>query len=216
MARVNRQPNTARPSARQGASGSAPVRASAARSAPVRAPAAKRSSSAKTSTQQTQKAKSSKQTARPAKEKAAPPPQYRSIKALIVIAGLLFCLVFAFLTLQPVLREYYVASRAHDLQMAEYAAVLDRNEKIESQIASLETPEGIEDRAREQFGWVRKGEEVVNITGLELSDSSTVLPAAIAPGSVAAESNWWTNLLDYLFDVDTSKQASEQHDPFVR
>jgi cell division protein FtsB len=180
----------------------------------VRASAAKRSSSAKKSVQQTQKAKpNAKKTS---KEKLKTPPQYRAAKALVVIAGLLFCLVFAFLTLQPVLREYYVASRAHDLQMAEYAAVLERNEKIETQIASLQTPEGIEDRAREQFGWVRKGEEVVNITGLELSDSSTVLPAAIAPGSIAAESNWWTNLLDYLFDVDTSKQASEQHDPFVR
>ena len=137
-------------------------------------------------------------------------------KGLIVTAGVVSCLAVAFVTLYPVLREYYITSREHELLAIEYAAVLDRNDRIEAQIANLQTPEGIEDRAREQFGWVRQGEEAVNITGLQITESSTVLPSAVLPGSVVAESTWWTDFLDVLFDIDTSGPSQELYDPYIK
>ena len=134
---------------------------------------------------------------------------------LVAAAGVAFCLALAVFMLYPALREYYIASREHEQLVLEYAAVMERNDKISEQIAHLQTPEGIEDRAREQFGWVKKGEEAVNITGLRIADSSTALPAAVASGSLKAESTWWTNFLDFIFNVDTTEPIQETYDPFT-
>ena len=139
----------------------------------------------------------------------------RLLKGLVISLGLAFCLMFS-VSLYPVFREYYIASRAHEKLLAEYAAVLERNERVALQIANLQTAEGIEDRAREQFGWVREGEEAVNITGLTISDSSTVLPAAVASGSIVAEATWWTDFLDMIFGVVDLEPEPETYDPFIR
>lgn len=122
------------------------------------------------------------------------------------------CLVIAAVLLIPVAGEFYVTKRANDQLAAEYQALADRNAKIQDQIDSLETPEGIEDRAREEFGWVKEGESAVNITGLETSDSSTVLPNAVSPGSVLPESTWLTSLLDKIFGVEAPTSGFERFD----
>ena len=122
------------------------------------------------------------------------------------------CLAIAAVLLVPVAGDYYVAKRANDQLEAEYQALVNRNAKIQDQIDSLETPEGIEDRAREEFGWVKEGESAVNITGLETSDSSTVMPNAVSPGSVLPESTWLTNLLDKVFGVEQPTGGFERFD----
>ena len=120
--------------------------------------------------------------------------------------------------LYPVLREYYIANREYELLVIEYVAILERNDKMQTQIDQLQTPEGVEDRAREQFGWVKEGERAVNITGLNISNPPLGLPPAVLSGSLMAESTWWTDFLDYIFKVDTSGEIRDLllHDPFVK
>jgi cell division protein FtsB len=132
--------------------------------------------------------------------------------ALIVAAVIVLGLVLSVVMLYPALREYYVALRANTHAYAEYDAVVKRNEKIQQQIDELTTLEGIEDRAREEFGWVRAGEEAVNITGLSVSESSTGLPSAIEPGSVKAPGTWLSETLDEFFGVAESVPASPDPD----
>ena len=122
------------------------------------------------------------------------------------------CVIVATVMLIPVFGDYYVTKRANDQLQAEYQAIQDRNAKIQNQIDSLETPEGIEDRAREEFGWVREGEHAVNITGLQTSDSSTVLPAAVASGSVAPQDSLLTKALDVIFGVQKPVEGQSQLD----
>ncbi|MDR3052444.1 MAG: septum formation initiator family protein, partial [Coriobacteriales bacterium] len=126
---------------------------------------------------------------------------------LLVAAAVVLCLAAAVVLLYPVSKEYYIAMRQTDRLTAEYDAVLERNERIQEQIDALQTPEGIEDRVREQFGWVKRGELAVNITGLSLSNTSTVLPDAVLSGSVEPESDWLINMLDHFFGVDTPEVA---------
>jgi cell division protein FtsB len=140
--------------------------------------------------------------------------QPRSHKGIIVSVGLALCMVFAFWQMYPVLRDYYIASREHERLLAEYAAVLERNERVALQISNLKTPEGIEDRAREQFGWTKEGEQAVNITGLSISDSSTALPAAVSTSSIVAEASWWTDFLDMVFNVQPPEPEPDYDDPF--
>jgi cell division protein FtsB len=133
------------------------------------------------------------------------------VVALVIIVGL----VLAAVTLYPAMRDYYLALRENDRANAEYEVVLDRNERIQQQIDELATLEGIEDRAREEFGWVREGEEAVNITGLDISESSTGLPAAVEPGTVKAPETWWTQTLDEFFGVVKAPPATPQHEDTI-
>jgi cell division protein FtsB len=119
------------------------------------------------------------------------------IVAIVIVLGLILAVVM----LYPVVREHYLVKRENEQAHAENQAVEDRNAKIEQQIDELSTLEGIEDRAREEFGWVRPNEEAVNITGLSVLESSTGMPSAIEPGSVRVPGDWWTQTLDEFFGV---------------
>ncbi|MDR1184399.1 MAG: septum formation initiator family protein [Coriobacteriales bacterium] len=150
-----------------------------------------------------------------AKNNATKNAAVRISPAPIVIAVIILSLVLAVIMLYPVAREFYLAQRENDRVNAEHQAVVNRNEAIQRQIDELQTPEGIEDRAREEFGWVREGEEAVNITGLTVSESSTGLPNAIEPGSIDAPETRWTQLLDQFFDVSEPPPDSSPVDDVV-
>lgn len=155
-------------------------------------------------------------------------PGSNSVK-LIVYVGILLCLLISIVLLYPALRSYYIACRVNEQLLQEFAAVEERNQQIRDQIAYLNTPEGIADRARERFGWVPEGEQAVNITGLDVSDSTTVLPAAVAsssdytavlPATVASgfdstTETWWTSICDVLFCVEEEQASEPIPDPFI-
>jgi cell division protein FtsB len=147
-----------------------------------------------------------------AKDNATGNVAFRIPPALVATLVVIGALIFAVVMLYPVAREYYVVKREHDRLSAEYQAVIDRNEKIKQQIDELSTPEGIEDRAREEFGWVKEGEEAVNITGLTITESSTGLPPAVEPGTVQAAEHWWTQTLDEFFGVNDPPAVSPYPD----
>lgn len=134
---------------------------------------------------------------------------------LIISLGILVCLIIIVLSLYPALQSYYVAYRVNEQLVQELIAVEERNEAIRSQIDYLNTKEGIADRARERFGWVPEGERAVNITGLEVLDSTTVLPENVTAGSVAAPENWFTRFCDTLFGVEEEQAAEPIPDPFI-
>jgi cell division protein FtsB len=147
-----------------------------------------------------------------AKKNATENAAVRISPALITIVAFVLSLVLAAVVLYPVAREYYLAKRENDRVKAENQAVEDRNDRIQQQIEELSTLEGIEDRAREEFGWVREGETAVNITGLSVSESSTGLPSAIEPDSVKAPESWWTQTLDEFFGITEAAPAPPPSD----
>jgi cell division protein FtsB len=150
-----------------------------------------------------------------AKKNVAENKAFRIPSALIVVLVLVVGIVLAVVMLYPVAREYYVAVRNNEQLNAEYQALLERNQKIQDQIDELQTPIGIEDHAREEFGWVKEGEEAVNITGLNITDSSTKLPSAIEPGSIEAPEHWWTQTLDEFFDVEKAQRENPYPDDTI-
>ena len=96
--------------------------------------------------------------------------------ALIVVLSLIF--------LYPSAQTLYIANREQAQLEVELAAVQERNEAIESQVKRLESPEGVEDLAHTEFGWVKKGEHAVNVYGADdirgLDVHSEVLPEEVS------------------------------------
>jgi len=148
------------------------------------------------------------------KKAPSKPASKDNSKKYIVSTGVVICILITVVMLYPSLRNYYIAFRVNEQLLRELAAVEDRNDQIRAQIAYLNTDEGIADRARERFGWTPSGEEAVNITGLSITDSTTVLPAVVPEGSGVAPVSWWTQLLDALFSIDENTSPDPIPDPF--
>jgi cell division protein FtsB len=148
------------------------------------------------------------------KRKAVGLHRRRSLRKLTVAVCIVICLFGGAVTLYPALRDSYLSDREVRQREGELAAVEARNAQIAAQIAALQTPEGIQDRAREQLGMVMNGEAAVNITGLSLTTSSTALPDEIPRGLIVEEAAWWTGFLDALFAVPEPPEPVELDNPF--
>lgn len=129
----------------------------------------------------------------------------QSPKAMAGIA-VAVCLVFACAFLYPTAQTYYQTVRENDRLQAEYSALQERNSQLETNVSSLQSDAGIEARARDQFGWVKKGETSVNVNGLNVasdtaSSSATSLVASVDSSEIEAPSTWYSPMLDLIFGV---------------
>lgn len=127
---------------------------------------------------------------------------FASSPRFMVGVALAACLVLTGIFLYPSAKQYYVTMRECDRLQAEYEAIENRNANIQSEVDALATDAGVEDRAREEFGWVKTGEHAVNVRGLDVGEDESTFRANIVPGSVKAPETWYSKWLDPLFGVE--------------
>ena len=122
-----------------------------------------------------------------------------ALGALMVSA----CLVLSCVFLYPTAQQFYVTQREYDQVQAEYQALESRNDSIQEQVNLLSSDQGIEDRAREEFGWVKEGENAATVYGLDSDSNKEVnYKKSIPAGSVEAPSAWYTPILDAVFGIE--------------
>lgn len=122
---------------------------------------------------------------------------------LRVAAAVLGCLALVCVFLYQPAQQYYTAMREHAALEAEYAALQQRDEALQDRVDALSTDAGMEDEARDQFGWVKSGEIQVNVAGVEdASDSNSDIPANVTSDSVEPPDTWYSGILDPLFGVE--------------
>ena len=117
---------------------------------------------------------------------------------LALAACALACGLFLYAPAQ----RYYLELRDRDRLAVEYELVSERNEAIAAEVALLSTPEGIQDRAREEFGWIAEGEHAVSVTGLSSEAQPVNFQANINSASVKAPETWYSDFLDSFFGYD--------------
>lgn len=125
-------------------------------------------------------------------------PRFMKRPWFIATAGAAVCIVLTASFLYPSAAQLYHSARERDQLQAEYAAIEQRNEAIQSTVDALSTDAGVEDRAHQEYGWVSKGENAVTVYGLDLDDDST-FTASVVPGSVSAPETWYSKLFGPLF-----------------
>ncbi len=125
-------------------------------------------------------------------------PKFMKRPWFIATAGAAACIVLTAAFLYPSAAQLYHSTRERDQLQAEYAAIEQRNEAIQSTVDSLSTDAGIEDRAHQEYGWVSKGENAVTVYGLDIDDDST-FTASVVPGSVPAPETWYSKLFGPIF-----------------
>lgn len=101
--------------------------------------------------------------------------------------------------LYPVGKSYYHSVRDGQRLQAQIDAVNERNETIEAETEALNTDEGIEAQARNDYNYVKEGENAVVVTNAQSSDRSTDLPAQINEDDIHAPQTWYYSVLDVVF-----------------
>ena len=120
-------------------------------------------------------------------------------------ALVLACVAFVAFSVFPAAQDYYVQSRVNDQLVAEYQAVLSRNQELEQHVAALQTDEGIEQLAHESLGWVKDGENAVSVVtdgSADPGSDSLSETGAVVEGSVPTPETWYSPVLDVVFGYE--------------
>ena len=122
----------------------------------------------------------------------------------IVLTAVVACVVFACVFLYSPAQQYYLTLRQHDQLVAEYEAVLERNDALQDQLSSLSTEEGLKQYIHDKYGWVSEGENAVVVQGLNDGSENGLsdVAANVVPGSVKAPDTWYSDVLDPFFGYD--------------
>lgn len=113
-------------------------------------------------------------------------------------------LVFAVIVLYQPVANYYQEVRQQQQLEAEYAVVEDYYSSLRSEVEYLNTQEGMEEYVREELGWVKPGEHVVTVEGLEPHDATATKGSVTSDlsNAVPTPATWYSPVLDPIFGYD--------------
>ena len=123
-----------------------------------------------------------------------------------VSKALTYCLMTVLLLCifcyQPA-KIYYTQVRETERATAELQAVQERNDKLNAAVEALKTDEGVEDKAKSDYGYVKDGEGAVLVTGIERHSANT-LPEYVDSKKITSPNTWYSGILDTIFAYDNS------------
>lgn len=116
-------------------------------------------------------------------------------------AILVLALVLALWMLYPVMRIEYQQQRQKQTLEQRLAALKERNEQLREKAQRLQTPQGVEEVARESLGLVRPGEQVYIVTEGEPTATPAPDVSAQTRSIQATDTSTLTAILDLIFGV---------------
>ena len=120
---------------------------------------------------------------------------------LRVFFGAIAVLIVAAAVLYPIGCTYYQALRQEQTLQAELDAVNQRNEKIDAENKQLETDEGVENQAREEYGWVKDDERATVVVNSGDSGSGD-MPSQVDGSKIEPPHTWYYDILDIIFRAE--------------
>ena len=122
----------------------------------------------------------------------------RNHTKLVVFLGIV---VFLLVGLYPPIRGYYHAVREHDELLVNQQKLEEDKKRLESEVNSLQTKEGIEEKAREQ-GYVSEGEESARVVGLDKKKDDTTAQHPEYP--------WYIKVGDFVFGFSPGNSGNTE------
>ena len=120
---------------------------------------------------------------------------------LRVLFGVIALLIVAAAVLYPMGCTYYQALRQEQTLQAELDAVNQRNEQIDAENKQLETDEGVENQAREEYGWVKDDEKATVVVNSDDSGSGD-MPSQVDGSKIEPPHTWYYDILDIIFRAE--------------
>lgn len=116
----------------------------------------------------------------------------------------LFICLFVLLTgvfCYPSTKTFYNETRNTEKLAIELSALNDRNATLKSNVDALNTDQGIEDKAKSDYGYVKNGEGSALVQGIERSKENN-LPKFVDVDDIKADGSWFTPFLDLIFGYE--------------
>lgn len=143
------------------------------------------------------------------REASKPKEGFHPIKAAVEIFGnmglgyrVVTCVVAFVLivgiVLYPIGCTYYQAMRQQQQLQAVLDAVNERNDAIDNENKQLETDEGVENQARQEYGWVKDGENATVVTNGS-DGSGNDMPSQVDETKIEPPHTWYYDILDVVF-----------------
>lgn len=143
------------------------------------------------------------------REASKPKEGFHPVKAALEIFGsmglgyrIVTCIVAFILivgvVLYPIGCTYYQAMRQQQQLQAVLDAVNERNDHIDNENKQLETDEGIENQARQEYGWVKDGENATVVTNGD-DGSGSDMPSQVDETKIEPPHTWYYDILDVIF-----------------
>lgn len=132
-------------------------------------------------------------------------------RAMRVIVLAFFCVILSCAFVYPSAKDAYGAVRDQQQAQAEYQAIQDRNAEIQNRSDLLKTDDGMANYARDEYGYVKKGETSVLVSGLDkcnIAADAENQTAAIASSSIKPPDTWYSPFLDTLFGYPSTSLTS--------
>lgn len=121
----------------------------------------------------------------------------------IAVVALVAVLAWA---LYPALRLQYIASRSLASVQQQYASLAKNKDTLRTEVMDLQTPKGVEDTARKDLGYAKKGESVYIVVPAGESSATAGDRSGVTTASAAdtPAPSLLQQLLDLFFGVDQS------------
>jgi uncharacterized protein YpmB len=112
-------------------------------------------------------------------------------------------------SLYPALKLQYIASRSLATVQQQYASITKDKDTLRTQVTDLQTPKGVEETARKDLGYAKKGESVYIVVPAGGSTSTAGRDSGVTTASAAdtPEPSLLQQLLDLFFGVEQSSPA---------
>lgn len=139
----------------------------------------------------------------PARSRASVSRARRPAGPWVPIAVVALVAVLAW-SLYPALRLQYIASRSLASVQEQYASLAKSKDALRTQVTELQTPKGVEDTAREDLGYAKKGESVYIVVPAGESTSTAGKGSGVTTASAAdmPAPSLLQQLLDLFFGVE--------------
>ena len=115
-----------------------------------------------------------------------------------ILTGVIVFVLVVGAVLYPIGCTYYQAMRQQQQLEAVLDAVNERNDKIEGENKQLETDEGVENQAREEYGWIKEGEHATVVTN-GADDGESEMPSQVDETKIEPPHTWYYDILDVIF-----------------
>ncbi len=122
----------------------------------------------------------------------------RNHTKLVIFLGVV---IFLLVGLYPPIRGYYHAVREHDELLLNQQKLEEDQKRLVSEVNSLQTKPGIEEKAREQ-GYVSDGEESARVVGLEQKKDENTVQHPDYP--------WYIKVGDFIFGFSAGNSGNTE------
>lgn len=123
----------------------------------------------------------------------------------IVVCVVIFCIIFSIVFLYQPAKNFYLSIREQDRLQAQLNIIKQTNANLTNDIETLQSDEGIRQKATESLGLVQQGESIGYVNGLNdesaNANSASSTSSKLAYKNIKPPKTWYSPFCNFIFNI---------------